>query len=64
VQIDGLDSGALGSWLWKNHRIIVTPIAHDEFSGLRISPSVYTTLEELGRFVDAMRYAMRYGIDS
>ena len=64
VQIDGLDSGALGSWLWKNHRIIVTPIGHEECPGLRVSPSVYTTLEELGRFVDAMRYAMRYGIDS
>ena len=64
VQIDGLDSAALGGWLWNHHRIIVTPINHEECPGLRVSPSVYTTLEELGRFVDAVRYAMRHGIDS
>jgi selenocysteine lyase/cysteine desulfurase len=62
VEIDGLDSGALGSWLWSQHRIIVTPIGHEECPGLRVSPSVYTTLEELDRFVDAVRYAMRTGI--
>ncbi|MFQ5530664.1 MAG: aminotransferase class V-fold PLP-dependent enzyme, partial [Gemmatimonadota bacterium] len=64
VEIDGLDSAALGSWLWQRHRIIVTPIGHEECPGLRISPSVYSTLEELDRFVDAMRYAMRHGIES
>lgn len=64
VQIEGLDSAALGNWLWQRHRIIVTPIGHEECPGLRVSPSVYTTLEELERFVDAVRYAMRHGIDS
>jgi selenocysteine lyase/cysteine desulfurase len=29
---------------------------------LRISPSVYTTMEELDRFVHAMRRAIRHGI--
>ncbi|MEE8487936.1 MAG: aminotransferase class V-fold PLP-dependent enzyme, partial [Gemmatimonadota bacterium] len=64
VQIEGLDPAALGNWLWQHHRIIVTPIGHEECPGLRVSPSVYTTLEELERFVDAVRYAMRHGIDS
>jgi len=62
VEIDGLDSGALGSWLWSQHRIIVTPIGHEECPGLRVSPSVYTTLEELDRFVEAVQYAMLHGI--
>lgn len=63
MQIDGLDPGALGTWLWQHHRIIVTPIGHEECPGLRVSPSVYTTLEELDRFVEAVKYAMRHGID-
>ncbi len=54
VEIDGVDSGELNTYLWREHRIIATPIKHDEFEGLRVSPSVYTTLEELDRFVDAM----------
>jgi selenocysteine lyase/cysteine desulfurase len=64
VEVDGLDSGALGNWMWQKHRIIVTPIGHEECPGLRVSPSVYTTLEELDRFVDAMKYAMKHGIEA
>jgi isopenicillin-N epimerase len=62
VAVDGLDPGDLAAWLWREHRIIVTPIGHPDCAGLRISPSVYTTMEELDRFVDAMRRALRYGI--
>lgn len=62
VAVDGLEPGALGSWLWSEHRIIVTPIGHEECPGLRISPSVYTTPEELDRFCSAVEHAIRHGI--
>ena len=62
VEIDGIDTGKLAPWLWSEHHIIVTPITHDEFRGLRISPSVYTTLEELDRFGDAMEHVIRNGL--
>lgn len=29
-------------------------IKHREFEGIRVSPSVFTTLEEIDRFADAM----------
>ncbi len=63
LQIEGLDPGVLGNWLWQRHRIIVTPIGHEECPGLRVSPSVYTTLEELDRFVEAVQYAMQHGVE-
>jgi len=62
VEIRGLETGALRDWLWREHRIFTVAINHDEFTGLRISPSVYTTVEELDRFVDAMTHAARNGI--
>ena len=62
VQIEDVETGALREWLWQTHRIFTVAIVHPEFSGLRISPSVYTTLEELDRFVDAMTRAARHGI--
>ncbi len=62
VEIDGIDPGDLTSWLFRQHRIIVTPIVHDEFRGIRVSPSVYTTSEEIGRFVDAMEHVVREGL--
>ena len=62
VEIDGVDATELNTYLWEAHRIIATPIKHDEFEGLRVSPSVYTTLPELDRFVDAMETVIENGL--
>ncbi len=64
VQIEGIEPGALTQFLWKNYRIIVTPIKHPEFEGIRVSPNLFTTLQELDRFVDALSYAIEKGIES
>jgi isopenicillin-N epimerase len=37
-RIEGLDPGKLQAWLWDKHRILVTTITHDEFSGTRVTP--------------------------
>jgi len=62
VRIDGLDTAALQSWLWRNHRILTVAIRHAEFEGLRVSANVYTRLEELDRFCDTIELAMRDGL--
>ena len=40
--------------LWERWRIIATPIVHAEYEGLRVTPNVYTTLEEVDTFIAAM----------
>ena len=62
VEIEGVEPGNLTSWLFQEHRIIVTPIVHDEFRGIRVSPSVYTTADEIGRFVAAMETVIEDGL--
>ncbi len=62
VQIKGVDSGAIGNYMWAQHKIIITPIKHAEFEGMRITPNVYTTLEELDRFIEAMEHIIRNGL--
>jgi len=62
VGVDGIDTSALNSYLWREHKIISVAINHAEFSGLRISPSVFTTLEELDRFCEAVEHAIRHGV--
>lgn len=62
VRIDGVDSRALKDHLWNRHRILTVAIVHEEFEGLRVTPSVYTTEEELARFVDAMEQVIRNGL--
>jgi isopenicillin-N epimerase len=60
--VDGLDFGKLGAWLMANYRIVNTPISHPEFNGIRITPNVYTTLDEIDTFSDAVVRAMKRGI--
>ena len=62
VNVDGLDTPKLQQWLWTRHRIITTSIVHPEFHGLRITPNVYTTLDELDRFSETMLKAMKSGV--
>jgi selenocysteine lyase/cysteine desulfurase len=40
--------------LWDKWRIIATPIVHAEYEGIRVTPNVYTTLEEIDTFAEAM----------
>ena len=60
--VEGIDPGKLGNWLLANYKIVNTPIVHPEFSGIRITPSIYTTIDELDTFVGAVRKAIGKGI--
>ena len=62
VHVDGLDVPKLQAQLWARDRIITTPIVHAEFSGLRVTPNVYTTLDEVDLFADRMVSCMRRGL--
>lgn len=55
VELKGIAPNDLNAALWRDYRIITTPINHDQFKGIRVTPNVYTTLEELDRFVDALK---------
>ena len=62
LSIDGLEFGKLSAWLMSKHRIVNTPIQHKEFEGIRITPNVHTTLDEIDTFGDKMVEAIRKGI--
>src|SRR5438270_2655273 len=62
VQIEGLEQGKIGSYLFSQHHIFTTPIVHEEFQGLRITPNLYTTLPELDRFCEVMAAIARKGL--
>jgi selenocysteine lyase/cysteine desulfurase len=62
VSLEGAEPPKLAEHLWKRRRIIVTPIVHPEFQGLRVTPNVYTTLGEVDVFVEEMRRAAERGL--
>ena len=62
VGIAGIDPNKLTAHLWDKHRIIVTPIGHEEFQGIRVTPNVYTTLGEIDVFCVAMEKVIQSGL--
>jgi isopenicillin-N epimerase len=62
VRVEGIEPTAIGSYLMGTHKIFTTPIVHEEFKGIRITPNVYTTLKELDRFIDLMATIARKGL--
>jgi len=54
VQIVGVPTPKVIERLWARWRIIATPIVHAEYEGARITPNVYTTIEEIDTFAAAM----------
>ena len=60
--VEGMDHRKLSAHLWDHFRINVTPIVHEEFSGIRVTPNVYTTLDEIDTFCEAVEKVIRSGL--
>ena len=62
IATPGIDPARLAAHLYAQHRIIVTPIKHAEFEGMRVTPNVYTTLEEVDTFATTMERILEKGL--
>ena len=64
VDVDGVEPGALVRHLWDEHRILVTNASTraDNVRGVRVSPSLHNTLEELDVFAGVLTDIARRGI--
>ena len=61
VEIVGLEPGAVAEHLWKTQRIFITPIVHAEYKGIRVTPNVYTRLQEVDLFAESMEHILANG---
>jgi len=71
VNIEGIDVRDLARFLMDQYRIIAVPLvggappnAVFDYQALRVSPNVYTTLEEIDTFVEAMEAALKNDVPS
>jgi len=62
IHVEGVDTEKLQAYLWDKHRIMTTPIVHPEFNGLRITPSVYNTPDEIDTFCARMEEVLKQGL--
>lgn len=61
-KVEGAGPMTSGGYLMWGHKIFTTPIVHDEFKGVRITPNVYTTTKELERFCEVMETVALKGL--
>ncbi len=69
VDIDGIDVRQLAKFMMDKYRIVVVPLVGGappnsvfDYQALRVSPNVYTTLEEIDTFIEAMEDALGNGV--
>jgi selenocysteine lyase/cysteine desulfurase len=53
--IEGKKPEEIQSYLMTKYKILTTPIVWEKVSGIRVTPSVYTTIAELDLFIRAIR---------
>ena len=61
VQVEGIEPGKLYDELWTKHRIITSPTSWGGVEGIRVTPNVYTTLDEIDRFIEVMQGILARG---
>jgi selenocysteine lyase/cysteine desulfurase len=69
VNIEGIDVRQLARFMMDKYRIVVVPLVGGappnsvfDYQALRVSPNVYTTLEEIDTFIEAMEDALGNGV--
>jgi selenocysteine lyase/cysteine desulfurase len=55
VSLEGTDVSKAYDFLWAKYRIITAAIKRDDYQGLRVTPNIYTTLDELDTFAAAIK---------
>jgi isopenicillin-N epimerase len=54
LAFNGVDAGKMREALWGKYAIVTAYVPHEEYTGLRITPNVYTTVGEIDRFSEAV----------
>jgi len=69
VGIEGVDARALAQFMMNRYRIVINAVVGGQppnqvfdYTGLRVTPNVYTTLQEIDLFVEAMQEAIAKGV--
>ena len=62
--VEGMKLEKLADILLNNHKIFTIVINHPDIYGIRVTPSIYTTLRELDLFVEAASFYIKNGLPS
>jgi selenocysteine lyase/cysteine desulfurase len=64
MEVDGLDPVKLHDWFLDRYHIITSPTRFAGLHGLRVSPNVFTSVAEVDRLSEALRRAIKFGVET
>jgi isopenicillin-N epimerase len=59
LAFEGADPLKMYGALWSKYAILTSYFPHDEYTGLRVTPNVYTTVGEVDMFADAVERELK-----
>jgi selenocysteine lyase/cysteine desulfurase len=62
VGIEGIDPAKIADHLWTTRRVFTTPIGHPDCTGIRVTPNIYSTLQEVDLFAEGMEEILVKGV--
>lgn len=62
VGVKDVPAAQVYDFLWNKYRIITAAISRPEYNGVRVTPNIYTPLEEIDTFVAAMEDLLKNGV--
>ena len=62
VGIRDIPASRINAFMWDKYRIITTAINRPEYNGIRVTPNIYTPLEEIDTFTAAMEDLLKNGL--
>jgi selenocysteine lyase/cysteine desulfurase len=62
VGIQGIKASDIVKFMFDKYRIVTVAITRDDYQGIRVTPNIYTTLEEIDTFTMAMEDLLKNGV--
>jgi len=59
LAFNGAEALKIHDALWNKYQILTAYVPHEEYTGLRVTPNVYTTVKEVDRFADMVEKELR-----
>src|ERR1044071_3049886 len=59
LAFNGVDPAKIHDILWTKHNILTAMMGHEEYSGLRITPNVYSTVRDIDLFADTVEKELK-----
>jgi len=54
--VEGMDAGKIEGELFAKYKIHTSPVKWEKLDGVRVTPHVYTSLQDLDRLLDGLKY--------